>query len=387
MAHDPQWLYIGRRTLMARLLALASSVPVVAMGARSAAAQSASRPPDGAGRFAFGILGDMPYTRQQEAEYARVLDDINARDLAFVAHVGDMVGDPRPFERDPKSARQPATDENYAYVLDTFKSCKHPLILTPGDNDWADVVEFTTLKVDPLERLAKVRSMFYAEPSRSLGTRTIALESQAGDAEHKTYVENRMWSMRGVTFATLHIMGSNDNASRTPELVAEYQARRAANMAWLRKAFARAKADNSLGLVLIAHANPGFENFWPPSYLGRYFRMFHGAKVPSPLPASAYDDYVRILAEESGELRQADHAVPWRHAPVPHRQAAVQRQDQAAVRELYARGDVRLAGLTLDSCGRRSGQTGAVHLYGTDRAGKQAAPYVGGGPMPSESGH
>jgi hypothetical protein len=38
MAHDPQWLYIGRRTLMARLLALASSVPVVAMGARSALA-------------------------------------------------------------------------------------------------------------------------------------------------------------------------------------------------------------------------------------------------------------------------------------------------------------------------------------------------------------
>ena len=298
MAHDPQWLYIGRRTLMARLLALASSVPVVAMGARSAAAQSVSRPPDGTGSFAFGILGDMPYTRKQEAEYARVLDHMNARDLAFVAHVGDMVGDPRPFERDPKSARQPATDENYAYVLDTFKSCKHPLILTLGDNDWADVVEFTKLKVDPLERLAKVRSMFFAEPTRSLGARTIALESQAGDADHKTYVENRMWSMRGVTFATLHIMGSNDNATRTPELIAEYQTRKAANMAWLRKAFAKAKADNSLGLVLIAHANPGFENFWPPNYLGRYFRMFHGAKLPSPLPASAYDDYVRILSEE-----------------------------------------------------------------------------------------
>lgn len=298
MAHDPQWLYVGRRTLMARLLALASSVPVAAMGARSAAAQSASPPAAGAGSFAFGILGDMPYTRKQEAEYARVLRDINARDLTFVAHVGDMVGDPRPYERDPKSARQPATDENYAYVLDTFMSCRHPLILTPGDNDWADVVEFTTAKVDPLERLAKVRSMFFADPNKSLGARTIAVESQAGDAAHKTYVENRMWSMNGVTFVTLHIMGSNDNATRTPELVAEYQARKAANMAWLRKAFARAKADGSLGLVLIAHANPGFENFWPANYLGRYFRMFHGTKPPEPRPASAYDDYVRILAEE-----------------------------------------------------------------------------------------
>jgi hypothetical protein len=298
MAHDPQWLYIGRRTLMARLLALASSVPVVAMGARNAVAQAPSRTPEGGASFAFGVLGDMPYTRKQEAEYARVLDHINSKDLAFVAHVGDMVGDPRPFERDPKAARQPATDENYAYVLDSFKACKHPLILTLGDNDWADVVEFKTLKVDPLERLAKVRSMFYADPGRSHGGRTIALESQGSDPEHATYVENRMWSHRGVGFATLHIMGSDDNSKRTPELVAEYETRKAANIAWLRKAFARAKADNSLGLVLVAHANPGFENFWPPSYLGRYFRMFHGTKPPNPLPASAYDDYVRILGEE-----------------------------------------------------------------------------------------
>ncbi|MFZ1101561.1 MAG: hypothetical protein WAN86_01555 [Hyphomicrobiaceae bacterium] len=297
MSHDPQWAYIGRRTLMARLLALASSVPVVAMGARSAAAQPGSAPA-ASGSFAFGVLGDMPYTRRQEEEYARVLAQINARDLAFVAHVGDMVTDPRPYERNPKAARQPATDENYAYVLDTFNSCRHPLILTLGDNDWADVVEFKTVQVDPLERLAKVRSLFYADPNRSLGARTIALESQAGDAEHNTYIENRIWSHRGVTFATLHIIGSNDNSRRTPALVAEHQTRKAANIAWLRKAFARAKADGSLGLVLISHANPGFENFWPASYIGRYFRMFHGTKLPNPVPASAYDDYVRILAEE-----------------------------------------------------------------------------------------
>lgn len=298
MAHDPQRFYVGRRTLMARALALMSSVPVLAMGARSAAAQSAPPASPSAGSFAFGVLGDMPYTRKQEEEYARVLADINGRDLAFVAHVGDMVGDPRPHERNPSQSQIPCSDENYDYVFKTFQSCKHPLILALGDNDWADVVEFTTRKVDPLERLAKVRSMFFATADKSLGARTVPLESQGNDPAHKTYVENRMWSYRGVTFATLHIMGSNDNATRTPELVAEYHTRKAANMAWMRKAFARAKADKSIGLVLVAHANPGFENFWPPSYLGRYFRMFHGTKLPNPLPASAYDDYVRILGEE-----------------------------------------------------------------------------------------
>ena len=71
----------------------------------------------GGGSFDFGIMGDMPYTRAQEAEYARVIEDLNSRNLEFVAHVGDMMFDPRPYERNPALARMPATDDNYDYVL------------------------------------------------------------------------------------------------------------------------------------------------------------------------------------------------------------------------------------------------------------------------------
>ena len=57
--------------------------------------------------------------------------------------------------------------------------------------------------------------------------------------------------MGGVTFATIHIVGSNDNYGRAPEMDAEHVERKAANVAWMKEAFARAKADNSRGLVLM----------------------------------------------------------------------------------------------------------------------------------------
>ncbi len=282
---------IGRRPFMTRALALLSSAPLLALSRGEAQAQQSSRM--SAGAFDFGIIGDMPYTRKQEAEYGRVLDDINTRELAFVAHVGDMMSDPRPYERNPDSARTPCTDENYAYVLGTLQSCKHPVVITPGDNDWADVVAFKKQKMDPLERLEKVRDTFFPK-GKSLGQRTMAVESQADDPAHAKFRENLAWSINGVTFATLHVIGSSDNARDADE----HGPRLAANVAWVKRAFAAARANNSAGIVLISHANPGFENRWTRSYANRYARSVRGAKAPKEAAASPYDPFLDALIAE-----------------------------------------------------------------------------------------
>jgi hypothetical protein len=243
-------------------------------------------PGQGAGRFDFGIIGDMPYTRAQEAEYARVIGDLNARSLEFVAHVGDMMFDPRPYERNPALARMPATDENYAYVLGTFQTIRHPVVLTPGDNDWSDVVQYKKTKMDPLERLQKLRSMFYPA-GRSLGQRAMAVENQGAP-----HVENLTWKVQGLRFATVHIVGSDDNSKTSME---EHKAREAANIAWLRKAFAAARAEGSPGLVIITQANPGFENRWTPSYASRYVRSVRGTNAPKAPELSPYDGFLDAL--------------------------------------------------------------------------------------------
>src|SRR5262245_42326616 len=198
--------------------------------------------------FQFGLIGDMPYTKVQEEEYQRVLAALNAADLAFVIHVGDTQANPRGHDGSPETG--PCTDAKYQSIYDSFQSVRHPVILTPGDNDWADCHLMRETKVDPLERLSKVRGMFYPE-DRSLGQRTIPVESQSGDPQYAKFRENLRWSIGNVTFATLHIIGSNDNFGRVPEMDAEHTERKAANLAWMHAAFAAAKAAGGRGLVLM----------------------------------------------------------------------------------------------------------------------------------------
>lgn len=264
---------------------------------------------EGRGGFAFGIIGDMPYTKVQEAEYARVIADLNAADLAFVAHVGDFQFDARPYNQDPSRASMPCVDESYAAARDSFQSVRHAFILTPGDNDWTDCWPLKARAVDPLELLAKVRSMFFLE-GKSLGQRPMAVRNQSSDPAFAKFRENLRWSAGGVTFVTLHIVGSNDNFGRTPQMDAEHLERKAANLAWMRQAFAEAKAHGSRGLVILTQANPGFENFWPPAAKTRYFIPFiaRGGKLPSG--SAAFADYVKTLAEE---LETFDKPVAYVH--------------------------------------------------------------------------
>lgn len=264
---------------------------------------------DGRGGFSIGIIGDMPYTKVQQVEYERVIAGLNVADLAFVAHVGDFQFDARPYNQDPSRASMPCVDESYAAVRDSFQTVRHAFILTPGDNDWTDCWPLKARQVDPLELLAKVRSMFFPD-GRSLGLRPIAVRNQSADPKFAKFRENLRWSTGGVTFVTLHIVGSNDNLGRTPQMDAEHRERKSANLAWIKQAFAEAKAEGSRGLVILTQANPGFENFWPPAAKTRYFIPFIARGQSLPSPNTAYKDYVAALAEE---LESFDKPVAYVH--------------------------------------------------------------------------
>lgn len=247
-------------------------------------------------KFQFAVIGDTSYSKVKEQEFDRLMAALNKESLAFIVHVGDFEADPRPYQRNPDKITMPCTDENFQRVLVTFQKSANPFILTPGDNDWTDCHHVKARKFDPMERLAKVREMFFPE-GRSLGQRTIAVDSQK-DADFKQYRANLMWSFNGVTFATLHIVGSNDNKGRTPEMDVEHAERTKANIVWMKKAFADAKAKNSIGLVLLTQANPGFETQWTPSLVGRYFRSFPEIKPPAKSVSSGYDEILDALAAE-----------------------------------------------------------------------------------------
>lgn len=259
--------------------------------------------------FDFALIGDMPYTRAQEREYQRVLAALNANELAFVAHIGDFQFDARPYNRDPSQAAMPCVEENYQAVLTSFQSVRHPFILTPGDNDWADCAPLAARKVDTLALLERVRTLFFPA-GRSLGQRTLPVMQQSADPQYARFRENQRWSVNGVAFVTLHIIGSNDNSGTSPANQAEHAERKAANIAWMKQAFAAARAEGSRGLVILTQANPGFENFWPAAARTRYFLPFIARGQPLPEPKTPYGDYVRALA---AELETYDKPVAYLH--------------------------------------------------------------------------
>ena len=251
--------------------------------------------------FQFGVIGDTPYPSKMIKQAARAIKAMNRAQLAFVVHIGDFQsGSWRRYSRDPSAYKfMPCSDQNMAAILDLFRLSAHPFILTPGDNDWTDCPRFKSGNFDSLERLAKVRSMFFPN-GKSLGRRAMAVESQGTDPGYSKFVENLTWKIGGVVFATLHIVGSNDNftSGKQPKMDAEHKQRMAANLAWMKKAFAAARSSAARGLVIMAHANPRFENHWRQRSIIRYTRGVAGLEVEETRQPSVFDTYSNALRKE-----------------------------------------------------------------------------------------
>jgi hypothetical protein len=249
--------------------------------------------------FEFGVIGDGPYVQANESLFAGLIAEMNQADLAFVLHVGDIQADARmPFS----GGIPTCTDESLQSRLGMFNASRHPFILTPGDNEWTDCHFAKERAIDPLERLEKLRALFFAS-DQSLGQERLTLMTQASDRAHAQYVENRGWSFRGIEFVTLHIVGSNDNLGRTAQMDREHAGRTAANLAWLQQAFARAREVKSRALVIVMQADPQFPTTWSRTQLERYL-----AGLPVPIPeqrvATGYDDFRAAVERELATFPQ-----------------------------------------------------------------------------------
>ncbi|NIR59622.1 MAG: hypothetical protein GWO02_08905 [Gammaproteobacteria bacterium] len=193
--------------------------------------------------FTFAVLGDLPYLPHETAFFPGLRAAIDEHPVAFVLHVGDI-----------KSGRSDCNEALYRQRRAMLDAFAHPLILLFGDNDWTDCHRYWAGRYDPLERLALLRRLF-ATGTESLGQRSISLTRQSEtDLDFRDYPENVRWTVAGVLFAGLHVVGSNNNRGRDAEADAEHRARQRANLAWLHAAFARARDHRAL--VLAMHANP-----------------------------------------------------------------------------------------------------------------------------------
>ncbi|MEG4940064.1 hypothetical protein [Microcoleus sp. F4-D5] len=226
----------------------------------------ASRP------FEFALIGDLPYSAEQEAQFPNLMADINRSPAAFVVHDGDI-----------KNGSSLCDDATFISRKQLFNNFEIPFILVYGDNEWTDCHRSNNGGYDPVERLAKLQEIFN-HGSQSLGKRTLTLTRQSENPQFAKYRENVRWVYHGVVFFAINMPGSNNNFGRTPEADREYADRNSANLAWIEECFALAKRSNSKGIVLVAQANPGFE------------------LDPTDKRRSGYNDFIATLETETGNF-------------------------------------------------------------------------------------
>ena len=190
-----------------------------------------------AGTFTFGFPGDLAYQPSEEPLLVNVLNDLNNdTQLSFVVHIGDL------SSHDFACANSLLTKR-----FNQFQASVHPFIYTPGDNEWTDCA-------NALNRLDVVRSVFF-KTGRTLGQTTFPLARQSADPAYTKYRENARWDKGGVTFMTIHVVGSNNGLGRDSAGDAEFAERNAANLEWLKRGFAHAKAANSRAVMVFQQAD------------------------------------------------------------------------------------------------------------------------------------
>jgi hypothetical protein len=231
---------------MRRLLSITAALVTAVAFLPASAAPAYS----GAGEsYEIALIGDMPYGDVGRAQFPNVIAEINASRVAFTAFDGDL-----------KNGKERCDQPLYDLAAAQYASFRKPLIYVPGDNEWTDCDRASNGSYDPNERLALVRKMFAGTPT-SLGQRQLPLERQ-----NAAFPENVRWSFGPVVYIGLNVTGSDNNAPQFDATgkqidgdLAEYTARNAGNLAWLRDSFAFAKQRHAKAVAIIQQAD-----MWSP---------------------------------------------------------------------------------------------------------------------------
>jgi hypothetical protein len=198
--------------------------------------------------FRFLATGDVPYSDAAFGEYEQLLARAAEDNFAFFVHVGDI-----------KGGSQPCSDEHLSLMRDLFRHQPVPMVYTPGDNEWTDCHNEAAGGHDPVERLGRLRELFFVD-KEVLRLNELDAEHQSAQPGYERYVENYRFSRGRVLFAVLHVAGSNNGRNpERPESVAEYEERNHAVNAFLDESVDAALREDAAGLALIIHANPDFE--------------------------------------------------------------------------------------------------------------------------------
>src|SRR5262244_1675273 len=137
------------------------------------------------------VFGDWPYSQDLLKDAPLLIDSINSDPkVRLVMHVGDIHSGSMPCTGAGLNPL-PATSKPLwnQGIFDLFEQFKDPVVYTPGDNEWTDCHKTKEgTSGYPLNELAAVRNLFFADPGYTLGGRKkqVLTQAQAFDPSFAT---------------------------------------------------------------------------------------------------------------------------------------------------------------------------------------------------------
>jgi len=251
-------------------------------------------------KITLAVFGDWPYSTTLLNEAPLLINSINSDPkVRLVVHVGDIHSGSMPCTGAGLNPPPPVYAPLWNIgIFNLFEQFKNPVVYTPGDNEWTDCHKRrqgnnVVGSGAPMNELAAVRNLFFANPGLTLGVHRKRVESQAEvvDQDHPTdaqFVENVMWKESQVVFVTLNVPGSNNDGipwtapfTNEPARTTEVEQRNGANLRWLERAFEKAETEDAKAVLIALQAD-----MWDPAAL-----------VPGGDGLSGYTTLVQKIAD------------------------------------------------------------------------------------------
>jgi hypothetical protein len=193
---------------------------------------------DDAHRFA--VIGHG-FAEMGDSHLKRAIEETGDKEVAFVVVTGI------------KGGNENCSDKLYQKRRELIADAPRPMIMLPAGSDWTECKN-SAGRTDAIERLNRLRELFYAEPS-SLGERKLALTRQSMSPRWRSYAENAHWSVGKVLYATVNMPADNNHYLTAAGRNSEYEDRLVANRYWLNRLFAIARRDKLEAVVLFSEGD------------------------------------------------------------------------------------------------------------------------------------
>lgn len=238
-----------RAPLPSRIAASALACILAAALAGNARAAPAS-PRPGGDPYAFAVLSGVIASADDEPQARRLLDAIaRDRSVSFIVYEGNLKG--------PKEA---CRDQLYEQRNVLFATSRVPLVLLPGQYDWAACGTRDAGAYDPVERLDFLRQNVFTEPA-SPGANPLPLARESEVARFHPYRENVRWIRDDTVFIGLNAPAPNNRYLTAGGRNGEFEDRAIANAFWIDHAAEYAKRRKARALVVFLEGDPQFDRY------------------------------------------------------------------------------------------------------------------------------